>query len=172
MMDILYNHLADRYIVAWKGGVIILDEYIVYIFISVLKMAAICSSNSWYPLVTLHSSITQNTAPPWSCMVLVSFVVLFFFVEVIVVSVTLIVHANNNYLSQAFRTLDIIPFLCTCPKVNFGCLCLSCHSLFCSCMVESKFPVLLKLVFVSAMIYCLLWDLVGWLICMPLGCVT
>lgn len=171
-MDIFYNHLADRYIVAWKVGVIILEEYIVYIFIFVLKMTAICSSNSWYPLITLHSSITQNTAPPWSCMLLVSFVVLFAFVEVTVVSVTLIVLADNNPLSQAFRMLDIIPFLCTHPKFNFGWLCLSCHSVFYSYMVESKFPVLLKLVFFSAVIYCLLWDLVGWLICMPLGCVT
>jgi len=41
MMDILNDHLAYRYIIAWKVGVLILEEYIVYIFIFVPKMAAI-----------------------------------------------------------------------------------------------------------------------------------
>ena len=40
---------AYRYIVAWKVVVIILEEYIFYIFIFVLKMAAICSSKFLAP---------------------------------------------------------------------------------------------------------------------------
>jgi len=41
MMDILYDHLAYRYIVALKVGVLILEKYVVYIFIFILKMATI-----------------------------------------------------------------------------------------------------------------------------------
>jgi len=60
MIDILYGHLTYRYIVAWKVGGIILEEYIVYIFIFVLKMAAICSSKFLAPTYNITQFHNQE----------------------------------------------------------------------------------------------------------------